>query len=118
MRIRSLLTVLSLIGTIGYADVAMAKPHGAPAKRIEMLKERLNLSDDQANRIAEIVGEGRGECRAYEERAERRSCWKKAAHSKREQIAAILSPEQQARFAELREKRMERRLARKERCKH
>lgn len=118
MKLHSLIAAFAFIGVIGAADVAMAKPlHGHPGKRIEMLKEKLHLSDGQANKIAEIIAEGRGECRAKEERAARRRCWKNAAESKQEQIAAILSPEQQAQFAELRAKRAERRLARRERCK-
>lgn len=116
MRAHILLASCLFVGVIGSAEVAVAKPHGQPGKRIEMLKEKLNLSDEQANRIAEIVAESRGECQLRETRTERRSCWKRMAESKREQIAEILSPEQQAKFAELRAKRLERRLARKERC--
>ncbi len=115
--LHSLLAAGTLVGVLGFSEVVMATPsHGQPGKRIEMLKEKLNLSDEQANKIAEIVAQGRGECRSYEERAERRSCWKRSAESKRDQIKALLSPEQQAQFAELRAKRMERRMARKERC--
>ncbi len=117
MKIRSLLAAFTLIGAIGTADVAMARPHRDPGKRIEMLKEKLNLSDEQANSIAQIIAEGHGECRGYQGRMERRGCWKRAAKSKRDQIAAVLSPEQQAKFAELRARRMERRLARREHCK-
>ena len=117
MNTHSLLALIAFVGVIGTANIAMAKPtHAQPGKRIEVLKEKLNLSDEQANTIAQIIAEGRGECRKHEQRAARRGCWKKSAEAKREAIAAILSPEQQARFAELRAKRLERRLARKERC--
>ena len=115
--LRSLLATFTLLGVIGSTDVAMAKPsHGQPGKRIAMLKERLNLSDEQANKIGEILAEGRGECRSRTEGTERRNCWKNRAQSKREQIATVLSPEQRAQFAELRAEHRERKLARREKC--
>ncbi len=61
---------------------------GGPEKKIERLKEKLGLNDDQATKLKDL----------FEAEKVKRDAARKESHDK---IAAILTPEQTAKFDEI-----------------
>ena len=93
-----------------------------PEKRVERMKEDLNLSDDQATRIREIFANqtGKQDCRNVENDDDRMQCRldnRKAVHS---QIDLVLTEDQKKKFQEIRKERREnyREMRKKDRGKN
>ena len=69
-------------------------------QRVERMKERLNLTDDQARQLRQIFQEAHQQWQADQGRADRETM--RARHEKmHEQIKSILTPEQQQKFEEM-----------------
>jgi Spy/CpxP family protein refolding chaperone len=92
--------------TLGLATAAAAEPgrrgDGGPEgvkARVAKMKENLGLSDEQAQKIEAILDEARGQGRTERSQARQR---RREVHEK---IQAVLTEEQRAKAAELREGR-------------
>ena len=69
-------------------------------QRVERMKERLNLTDDQARQLQKIFQEAHQQWQADQGKADRETM--RARHEKmHEQIKSILTPEQQQKFEEM-----------------
>jgi Spy/CpxP family protein refolding chaperone len=69
--------------------------------RVERMKERLNLSDDQARQLQQIFQEAHQQWQSDTTRPDRETM--RARHEKlNEQIKSILTPEQQQKFEQMR----------------
>ena len=77
MSIKKLLTyTLCFSGIVFSTNVFAEGPRMDPEKRVERMKEDLNLSDDQATRIREIFANqtGKQDCRNVENDDDRMQC--------------------------------------------
>jgi Spy/CpxP family protein refolding chaperone len=82
----------------------------SPEAQAKMWKEKLNLSDDQAAKVKEIVEKHVEELKALREdkttpQQEKRAKFMESFKAISEEILAVLTPEQQAKFKEEMEKR-------------
>ena len=69
--------------------------------RVERMKERLNLTDDQARQLQQIFQEAHQQWQADQGKADKETM--RARHEKmHEQIKSILTPEQQQKFEQMR----------------
>src|SRR5215469_3058080 len=85
---------------------AMGAAAGSPDAHLQMLTEKLNLTDEQKAKIKPILQEQAQQLKAVHDdtslSAEQRMAKKKAIHeSVHDQINAVLTPEQQAKFKEM-----------------
>jgi Spy/CpxP family protein refolding chaperone len=70
-------------------------------QRVERMKERLNLTDDQARQLQQIFQEAHQQWQADQSKADKETM--RARHEKmNEQIKSILTPEQQQKFEQMR----------------
>ncbi|SRR6266849_8280308 len=68
--------------------------------RVERMKERLNLTDDQARQLQQIFQEAHQQWQADQGKADKETM--RARHEKmHEQIKSILTPEQQQKFEQM-----------------
>jgi len=68
--------------------------------RVERMKERLNLTDDQARQLQQIFQEAHQQWQADQGKADKETM--RARHEKmHEQIKSILTPEQQEKFEKM-----------------
>jgi protein CpxP len=91
---------------------AMAHHPESPEQHLQMLSDKLNLTDDQKAKIKPILENQSEQMKAVHNDAslsqEQKREKKKAIHeSCRDQINAVLTPEQQVKFKQLREEHME-----------
>jgi len=79
--------------------------------KVSKMQRKLDLSDDQADQIYDLMKSKRkiGACKDLEKFSERKNCRRSVREKVDQQIAALLTPDQQAKFAEMKEKRKERR---------
>ena len=87
------------------ATPAAKKEHG-PGERIGMLKEKLGLTEAQVDQLKKIFAEEREQMKALREKEgdkdSKRAEMKKIRDAIQAKIEAILTPEQKAKFAEMR----------------
>jgi Spy/CpxP family protein refolding chaperone len=70
-------------------------------QRVERMKERLNLTDDQARQLQQVFQDAHQQWQADQGKADKETM--KARHEKmNEQIKSILTPEQQQKFEQMR----------------
>ena len=70
-------------------------------RRVEMMKERLNLTDDQARQLQQIFQDAHQQWQADQGKADKETM--RARHEKmKEQINSVLTPEQQAKWEQMR----------------
>jgi Spy/CpxP family protein refolding chaperone len=88
---------------------------GGPGERLDILRERLGLSDAQVAQLKEIFAAEREKIAAKRKelgkdanRAEVRAAMREIREKSRAKIAAVLTPEQREKFAQMREKMKER----------
>lgn len=88
---------------------------GGPGERLEMLRERLGLTDAQVAQLKEILAAEREEIAAKRkelgkdaDRAAMREAMQAIREKYRPKIEAVLTPEQREKFAQIREKMQER----------
>ena len=90
---------VAAVRTVAVADENAAKGDRIQ-HRVERMKERLNLSDDQARQLQQIFQEAHQQWQADQGKADRETM--RARHEKmHEQIKSILTPEQQQKFEEM-----------------
>ena len=85
--------------------VAVAGEHAGKGdhtqQRVERMKERLNLTDDQARQLQQIFQDAHQQWQADQGKADKETM--RARHEKMdEQIKSILTPEQQQKFEQMR----------------
>lgn len=95
------MVIISVL-TTAFIGTVWAMPQGSPSpeKRIERMQQKLGLDDSQAQAIRQIMESKRAEIQQIRE-------------SSVAQINAVLTPEQQQQFAELRERRQDKRKQRR-----
>jgi periplasmic protein CpxP/Spy len=81
-------------------------------QHLQMLSEKLNLTDDQKAKLKPILQEQMQQMKAVHEDSslapeQKRGKMKSIHESFREQVNAVLTPEQQAKFKEMQQERME-----------
>jgi Spy/CpxP family protein refolding chaperone len=77
-------------------------------QRVEKMKERLNLSDDQTRQLQQIFQEAHQQWQADQGKADKETM--RARHEKmNEQIKSILTPEQRQKFEQMRKEHRGRR---------
>ncbi len=83
-------------------------------KRIEKMQEKLDLSDEQADQVYDIMKNRKknSSCKNLESFTERKNCRAASKEAAQSEINALLTPEQQQKFAEMKEKRKERKQRR------
>jgi protein CpxP len=91
---------------------AMGTTASGPDAHLQMLTEKLNLTDDQKAKLRPILQDQEQQLRAVHDDTslsqEQKRAKKKAIHeSFHEQINAVLTPEQQAKFKEMKHQGME-----------
>ena len=70
-------------------------------RRVEMMKERLNLTDDQARQLQQIFQDAHQQWQADQGKADKETM--RARHEKmHEQIKSVLTPEQQVKWEQMR----------------
>ena len=70
-------------------------------RRVEMMKERLNLTDDQARQLQQVFQDAHQQRQADQGKADKETM--RARHEKmNEQIKSILTPEQQEKWEQMR----------------
>ena len=84
--------------------------HGPRGGRLEMLSEKLGLTADQKSKISPILDDERQSLRALHhnsalDKDAKRAKMEEIQKTHREQIRAVLTPEQQKKFDELKEER-------------
>ena len=72
-------------------------------RRLEKIKQALNLTDEQAQQVKAQFQANRAACSGFTERTEKRACMKEKRQQSKGQLEKILTPEQQKLFAEKRE---------------
>jgi len=117
-------SVVRAVGRIGWTTFVMAAFFAAPAlaqrgegppdpsERMERLRETLDLSDDQVDRLRGIFDEQRERMRALRQdydgdREARREAFRSLRDETHERVAGVLSEEQMERYREMVEKRRE-----------
>jgi len=90
---------VAAVRTVALADEHAGKGDRSP-QRVERMKERLNLTDDQARQLQQIFQEAHQQWQADQGKADKETM--RARHEKmNEQIKAILTPEQQQKFEQM-----------------
>jgi len=111
----SLLLGLFLLLPLSLAFAEGHKGHKGKRMGLDMkvskMQRKLELSDDQADQIYDLMKAKKknAACKELEKFSERKNCRKAARDQVDQEIAALLTPEQQAKFVEMKEKRKERR---------
>ena len=119
----SMLTILVVLSTClllaGQTNAApQTSPQGhemgaaSPDAHLQMLSEKLNLTEDQKAKLKPIFQEQAKQMKALHDDAsltpEQKTAKKKAIHeATHDQINAVLTPEQQEKFKEMRKEGME-----------
>lgn len=120
----SMLTLLVVLATglflAGQTNTApQTSPHGheamgaiSPEAHLQMLSEKLNLTEDQKAKLKPVFEDQAQQLKAVHEDAaltpEQKAAKKKAIHEKmHDQINAVLTPEQQEKFKEMKKEGME-----------
>ncbi len=90
----------------------MGATGGTPETHLQMLTEKLNLTDEQKAKIKPILQDQEQQLKAIRDDTslsqEQKSAKKKAIHeSFHEQINSVLTPEQQAKFKQMKQEAME-----------
>jgi periplasmic protein CpxP/Spy len=98
---------------------AMAAGMNSPDAHLQMLSEKLNLTDDQKAKLKPILEDGAQQFKSVKDDTsltpEQKKAKMKAAHeSMHSQINAILTPEQQAKFKQMKQEGMEKHKEMKE----
>jgi Spy/CpxP family protein refolding chaperone len=93
--------------------------HGQHASHLEWLSKELNLTDEQKEKVKPILDEQTKQMHATQEdsslnQEQKRDKMKQIHQTTHSQINDILTPEQQKKFAELKEQQMEHREGSKE----
>jgi periplasmic protein CpxP/Spy len=88
-------------------------------QHLQMLSEKLNLTDDQKAKLKPILEDEMQQMKAVREdsslsQEQRRAKMKSIHESLHEQINAVLTPEQQAKFKQMRQEQMEKHKGMKE----
>jgi Spy/CpxP family protein refolding chaperone len=95
----SAVLALAATRTVALADESAGKGDRIQ-HRVERMKERLNLTDEQARQLQQIFQEARQQWQADQGKADRETM--RARHEKmHEQIKSILTPEQQQKLEEM-----------------
>jgi len=86
---------------------------GDPAKRLEMMQKRLKLSDDQTAQVKAIFDDGRSKMEALRSNTalapqDRRTQGRALMEQENAKVEAVLTPDQKAKYEEMREKQRER----------
>ena len=94
----------AVLAVAAVRTVALADEHAGKGdrsqQRVERMKERLNLTDDQARQITQIFQEAHQQWQADQGKADKETM--RARHEKmNEQIKSILTPEQQQKFEQM-----------------
>ena len=94
------------------AQSATSATASSPEAHLQMLSEKLNLTEDQKAKLRPILQEQEQQLKAVHDDTslsqEQKIAKKKAVHeSFHEQINAVLTPEQQAKFKEMKHEGME-----------
>jgi Spy/CpxP family protein refolding chaperone len=101
-------TASALVGvlglTVGTAPAAAFHGKDHAEKRVERLTEELGLSEPQAAQVRTILDA---------QRAEMEQAWTAAREKTRQKLSTVLTPDQQAKHAELMKQRQEHRSDRK-----
>jgi Spy/CpxP family protein refolding chaperone len=95
----------AVLAVAAVRTVAVADEHAGKGdhiqQRVERMKERLNLTDDQARQLQQIFQEAHQQWQADQGQADKETM--RARHEKmHEQIKSILTPEQQQKFEQMR----------------
>lgn len=100
----SLFCILSVIAAYPLAAHAAGKPGMVRSSKqiVSHLKDRLNLTDDQANKIQPIIEE------SMQKQAALRDQMLQLRQSTDAKISAVLTPEQSKKFRQLKDERRER----------
>ncbi|HKF00787.1 MAG TPA: hypothetical protein VKB49_00690 [Candidatus Sulfotelmatobacter sp.] len=113
-----LATALFLTGQTATAPQTPPQGHeamgstGSPEAHLQMLSEKLNLTEDQKAKLKPILEDQAEQLRSLRNDTsltpEQKAAKKKAIHeSTHDQINAVLTPDQQARFKEMKHEGME-----------
>ena len=113
-----LATCLFLMGQTATAPQTPPQGHeamgstGSPEAHLQMLSEKLNLTDDQKAKLKPILQDQAEQLRSLHNDAsltpEQKVAKKKAIHeTTQDQINAVLTPDQQAKFKEMKHEGME-----------
>lgn len=91
---------------------AMGAAASSPEAHLQMLSEKLNLTDEQKAKLKPILQDQAEQLKAVHDDTslspEQKTAKKKAIHASfHEQINAVLTPEQQAKFKEMKHESME-----------
>ena len=94
----------AVLAVAAVRTVALADEHAGKGdrsqQRVERMKERLNLTDDQARQITQIFQEAHQQWQADQGKADKETM--RARHEKmNEQIKSILTPEQQQKYEQM-----------------
>lgn len=76
-------------------------------RRVERMQNKLNLSDEQANQVSDVLSkahEVREKCDSLSQFTARRDCRKTHREQVKQKLSSILSPEQQAKMKEMKKK--------------
>ena len=120
----SFLTILVLlVAGLTFAQPSQESPAPAPDKHagmhgegvdqhLQMLSEKLNLTDDQKAKLKPILQDQMQQMKAVREdsslsQEQRRAKMKSIHESLHEQINAVLTPDQQAKFKQMRQEEMQ-----------
>ena len=92
-------------------------------QHLQMLSEKLNLTDDQKAKIKPILQDQMRQMKAVHEdtslsEEQKRAKMKSIHESSHDQINAVLTPEQQAKFEQMRKEQMEKHKGMKEGKEH
>ena len=91
---------IAAVRTVAIADEHAGKGDRTQ-QRVERMKERLNLTDDQARQLQQIFQDAHQQWQADQGKADKETM--RARHEKmHEQIKSILTPEQQQKFEQMR----------------
>jgi periplasmic protein CpxP/Spy len=129
----SILTILVLLAAgLTFAQTSQESQAPTPDKHVgmhhnaesadqhlQMLSEKLNLTDDQKAKLRPILQDQMQQMKAVREdsslsQEEKRSKMKSIHESLHDQINAVLTPEQQAKFKQMRQEQMEKHKGMKE----
>ena len=117
MKSLGILNSLVFAACMSLAPAAHAdEPHGVEphGRRLELIKEKLNLTDDQAGKIREIFVSRRGKCAQQTDPDSARLCRRENWQDGKQEIDAILTPQQREKFQQFREERRAQRQERRE----
>jgi len=121
----SILTILALLG-VGLTFAKPSQESHAPApdkhagmqheesadQHLHMLSEKLNLTDDQKEKLKPVLQDQMQQMKAVREdsslsEVQKRTKMKSIHESLHDQINAVLTPEQQAKFKQMRQEHMQ-----------